>query len=193
MSGIEVTGLALAILPLLVSAAEHYGDCMKPILRYRKIVKEIQLFRRKLEVQKAIFKNQCRMVLEGAIEHDAAVRMLAVGSDDPLWRSNDLEMQLDEQLGNSKGPCVTSIELISEKLQEIERESAGLQTMIDTGRNLKRRLAKKILFCLSQSPLERYIASLRDWNDDFMKISNQTRAENAFRVSSHNAQGHFEI
>ena len=189
MSGFEVAGLALAVLPLLVSAAEHYDDCIRPILRYRKIVKDIQLFQRRLEVQQALFKNQCRIVLEGIVDHDAAVRMLAVGHDDPLWRDADLERQLNESFGECLRSWVTSIDLTSEKLQEIEKESRKLQAMIDPAQTLKRRLAKKILYCLSESPLERYIASLRDLNDDFIKISNQITFKNVLQSTSFNAPG----
>lgn len=176
MSGFEVAGLAIALLPLLVSAAEHYEDCISPILRYRTIAKDVHLFQRCLEVQKSIFKNQCRILLEGVVDHDIATRMLAAGSRDPLWRSTTLENKLAESAGNfSKQACVTSIQLISERLEIITEESQRVQALVGTGLVVKRQILKKIIFCLSKSPLEKYITSLRDLNDDFIKICNQMR------------------
>ena len=173
MSGLEVVGLVLAILPLLVSAAEHYDDCIRPILRYRKLVIEVQIFQRKLEVQKAIFINQCRILLESVVEHDDAVRMLASRSNDPCWQNSSLEKQLLEQLGDSTEACVTSIELIREKLQVIRKESQSLQDVVDLDKDVKQRLMKKVRACLSKSPLDKYIKALRNLNDDFIKLSNQ--------------------
>lgn len=186
MSGVEVAGLAIALLPILISAAEQYNNCIRPILRYRKVAKDVQIFQRSLEVQKTIFRNQGRILLEGVVNHDDALRMLEVGSIDPLWRNTGLEAKLAEQLGSSKEACVTSIELINEKLQKIAEESRRLQDVVDTKQEVKRRVAKKILFCLSESPLEKYISSLRDFNDDFIKISSQMTNANALRVRHSN-------
>ena len=174
MSGIEIVGIGLAVLPLLISAAEHYDDCIRPILRYRRIVAEIHLFQRNLQVHKTIFRNQCRILLEGAIEHDAAVRMLEVGPNDPSWGDQELEARLAKQLGASKDACLTSIELIDEKLRSIAKESLDMQALGDETQLLKHRLAKKLRFSLSRSRLDEYIKSLRDLNDDFTKLSNQT-------------------
>ncbi|KAL8723600.1 MAG: hypothetical protein Q9225_000142 [Loekoesia sp. 1 TL-2023] len=182
MSGAEVAGIAIALLPILISAAEHYNDCIKPILRYRKVAKDVQLFQRSLEVHKTIFRNQCRILLEGVVDHDDTLRMLEVGSLDPSWRNTGLEARLAKQFGSSKEACVTSIELINEKLQSIAEESRRLQDIVDTEKEVKHRLVKKILFCLSKSPLEKYISSLRDLNDDFIKISNQVTKADALRV-----------
>ncbi len=175
MSGIEVVGVTLAILPLLVSTAEHYDDCIRPILRYRKLVSEVDGFRRRLEVQKAIFINQCRFLLESVIEHDDAVRMLAARSCDPSWRDRTLEYQLLDRFGDAKEACVTSIELITEKLRSIEKESQVLRDAVDRDKDVKYRWMKKIRVCLTKSPLEGYIKALRSLNDDFAKLSNQIR------------------
>lgn len=182
MSGAEVVGFTLALLPLLISAAEHYDDCIRPILRYRKIVEEVHLFQRNLKVQRTIFRNQCRILLESVIEHDAAIRMLGVGSNDPSWGDVDLEEQLTEQLGASKEACATSIELINERLQSIGKESRDLQAVADPKQAVKHRLAKKIRFSISESRLDEYITSLRALNDDFTKLSNQTKQGAAYQT-----------
>ena len=175
MSGVEVAGIVLAVLPLLISAAEHYDGCIRPILRYRKITEEVNLFQRQLNIQKTIFKNQCQNLLESVIEHDAACRMLGVGAEDPAWKDASLEKRLLEQLGASKEACITSLELIQERLENIQTKSRSLQAAVDPEQPAKRRLAKKIRLCFSESRLNEHIASLRALNDDFRKLSNQTK------------------
>ena len=170
----EIVGIGLAILPLLISAAEHYDTCLRPIRRYRKIVVEIHRFQRHLQVHKTIFQNQCRILLESATEHHTAVQMLKLGSNDPSWRSIELEIKLTKHLGASRDACLTIVELIDEKLQSIAKESSDMQALVDGTPLLKHRVAKKLRFSLSQSRLDEYIKSLRNLNDDFTKLSNQT-------------------
>lgn len=97
MSGVEIAvGLALGVLPLLISAAEHYDDCLRPFIRYKNFVKEADRFQNLLAIQKVIFKNQCRILLEEIIEHDVASSMLndPSGANHPSWSDIELEKQL---------------------------------------------------------------------------------------------------
>jgi hypothetical protein len=55
MSGMEAVGLVLGILPLIISAAEHYEDAFKPFKRYKKFAPELQLYQQQLGTQKTIF------------------------------------------------------------------------------------------------------------------------------------------
>jgi hypothetical protein len=44
MSGFEVLGVVLGLLPLLISAGEHYEDVYQPFLRYRHFSKEVERY-----------------------------------------------------------------------------------------------------------------------------------------------------
>ena len=133
MSGIEVAGLALGFLPLLISAAEHYNECLRPFIRYKNFAKEADRFQNLLRIQKAIFTNQCRILLEEIIEHDVASSMLdgPSGVDHPSWSDVELEEQLTRLLGESRGACITTIEVIKDRLGDIDTESQDLATAID--------------------------------------------------------------
>ena len=135
MSGIEAAGLALAILPLIVSAAEHYEDCFRPFLRYKKFAKEADFFRKLFSVQKAIFRNQCGILLQELVDHDTALAMLN-GARHLSQITDDLERQLGELLGESKEPCVAIIETIHDKLSDIASESQQLGTTIEQERQV---------------------------------------------------------
>lgn len=134
MSGVEtVVGLTLGVLPLLISAAEHYDDCLRPFIRYRNFAKEADRFRHLLGIQKTIFRNQCRILLEEIIEHDVATTMLngPSGANHPLWSDVELEKDLCKLLGDSRETCITTIEMIEERLRYIECESRDIETTID--------------------------------------------------------------
>ena len=190
MSGIEA-GLVLAIIPLLISAAEHYKDYISPIRQYHIIVPEVKLFQDALQVQQAIFKTQCQIVLEGTVERDTAVRMLAIGSADPSWQDVDLETQITKQLGSLKKPCVVVIDLIKQKLQEVENKTRELVVIADTGRKSKRDIARKIRACLTKKQLDGYITALRDLNGVFIRISNQMSFENVHQIHHHVGSSEF--
>ena len=131
MSGIEaIAGLAVGILPLMISAAEHYEDCLRPFIRYKNFTKEADRFRSQLGTQKVIFKNQCRILLEAVLSHDVASGMLATGPEHPSWSDLELERQLCELLNESKDACIATVEMIGEHLREIEKEAQDLESVI---------------------------------------------------------------
>lgn len=57
MDPLSAAGLALAIVPLLISAFENYEITFQPSVTYRRHVKEVERFRARLEGQRAIFLN----------------------------------------------------------------------------------------------------------------------------------------
>ena len=135
MSGFEPAGLALAILPLIVSAAKHYEDCFRPFSRYKKFAKEAECFRTLLNVQKTIFRNQCSILLEEIADHDAALGILN-GASHPSQSDQELERRLGELLGESKELCAAIIKTIQEKLSDVESESQQLGFDIEQERQV---------------------------------------------------------
>lgn len=127
MSGVEV---ALALLPLLISAVGHYNDCFRPLTRYRKFNAELGRFQQRLKIQRAIFRNQCRILLENAVNQDVASQMLEERNH-LLWCDAEMEKLLLEQLGSSREACITIIDLIDEGLRDIEKESRGFGAIVD--------------------------------------------------------------
>ena len=143
MSGVEAAaGLALAVLPLMISAADHYERCLRPFVRYRNFTKEADFFCWSFSVQKQIFKNQCLILLEEIIEHDAASIVLS-GAGQPSLTDGNLEEKLDGLLGESKESCVATIERIRAKLFDIELEIKELGTTIDQERQVRAQRSDK--------------------------------------------------
>ena len=135
MSGIEIAGLTLASLPLVVSTFQHYEDCFRPFFRYKNFAEEADVFRKLFSVQKAIFRIQCGILLQGLVEHDAALALLN-GARPFSKVDDDLERQLNELLGESKEPCVAIMNMINDKLSDMETESQQLETTIEQERQV---------------------------------------------------------
>ena len=117
----EAVGVALALLPLLISAAENYNNCVGPFSRYKRFAKEAEKFVQLLDVQRIIFRNECQILLESLIGGDVAATMLN-NPNHPSWRDIGLNQQLIQLLDKSETACVNIINLISERLREVELE-----------------------------------------------------------------------
>jgi len=141
MSGIEtITFGVLGFLPLVISAAEHYNECHQAFVRYRKFTAEVDRFQQHLKVQKTVFRNQCRILLENVTtvtQQDAASSMLGERSH-PLWADPETEKQVADYLKDSREACVTVIELIEGRLKCVERESHSFGAIVDAKQGVGR-------------------------------------------------------
>jgi hypothetical protein len=130
MSGIEVAGFALAVLPFLMSAAQQYNICLESFCRYKNFGKEARGYLKDLEIQKTIFRNECRSLLEETVDHHAASTMLDSLSP-KAWSNRKLDEQLAQQLGESLNACKATIELIEQRLQDIIGESQNFKSIVE--------------------------------------------------------------
>ena len=132
MSGVEAAvGLALAVLPLLVSAIEHYDTSLRPFIRYKHLAREADRYLSRFQVQKVVFKNSCKALLHNVIDQDSASRMVESGTNHRSWGDSELDRQLSRSLSGSKDVCVTVIRLIEDALRDLEGETKDLKAIID--------------------------------------------------------------
>ena len=127
MSGPE---LILGILPLLISTAEHWDDCIRPFKRYRNFTTEVDRYQQHLKVQYTIFRNQCRILLENATHDHVAVQMALAERTHSLWSDSEIEQRLARHLAESNDACITTIELIEERLEGVQNESRDLGAVV---------------------------------------------------------------
>ena len=130
MAGIEVAGLALAVLPILATAAQQYNNCASPLKRYKRFTAEAQDYYQELGIQKAIFRDQCRNLLEEVVDHDAATSMLN-SLTQTSWADRKLDAQIALLLGESLEACLAVIQLIEQRLQAITAESQRFKSVVD--------------------------------------------------------------
>ena len=122
-----VVGLALGVLPLLISAAEHYEDVVRPFKRYRQFSVELKHFQQEFLGHKTVFRNECLLLLSSITDRDTASAMMAE-REHPLWLSPELTEKLSNQLGSSREACQATIGLIMEELVRIERDTESFRS-----------------------------------------------------------------
>ena len=131
MSGVEVAGFVLAVLPLVISAFEDYEATFRPFVTYCRYAKELRNFRAGLGTQKQLFQNHC-IILLSKIDAEGLL-------DDRLdlntrWKSDDvteadvaLQKKLAAYLGSNHDTCITLIQSIEQTLFSIQEETKNLK------------------------------------------------------------------
>ena len=122
--------LALGILSLLIAAAEHWDDCIRPFKRYRKFATEVDLFQQRLKVENTIFRNQCRILLENVTDDGAAAGQMLAEPSHPSWSDPEVAKELATHLAESRDACQTTIELIKARLENVQEESGSLGAIV---------------------------------------------------------------
>jgi hypothetical protein len=119
MSGFEVASVVFGLQPLLVSAAEHYGDVCRPFERWKNFSKDVKRFESDLRVQERIFLNTSQLLLQHVTSQETAEQVLN--------SSPKVGKQLDEALvramGSSGGECIDIIQTIKESLEKLDDEN----------------------------------------------------------------------
>ncbi len=125
MSGLEVAGVALAVVPILLSAAEHYDDVQRPLARLFKFSREVSRYCKRLKTHSTIFREECRLLLGHVVRDEEVIQMLKASSH-PLWKDGVVERGLVELLSTSREACMNTIGMVKKVLEEIEHEVGEL-------------------------------------------------------------------
>jgi hypothetical protein len=132
MAGFEIVGVVLGVLPLLSSAVGTYDNVYRPFVtqykNYEPALKSLQLG---LLTERAIFRNECRLLLRSSVEPELVKDMLEDLKHD-AWTDNDIEQKVSQYLGDSKKECEAAISLIRGKLLEILEEYQRYGIVIDS-------------------------------------------------------------
>lgn len=140
-------GLALGVIPLIISALENYEYTFQPIIIFsRRYRKEVEKFQKALKVQKVNFANECTFLLH-SVTSDRGNLMID-DLEHPLWRDDDLESRLRNRLSDSYDGCVSSLSLINDILVEILQDTKSLDILLQKVSALRFHYA-------SQNPLRR--------------------------------------
>lgn len=128
MDPATIAGLVLGALPLLISAAENYETTFQPFVTYRRHIKEIQRFRARLDAQRAIFYNECQLLL---LAVDQNLTEILRNPNHPSRNDDELSERLKELLGSSHDTCVSTLGLINDTLSKVMLETAGFRDVLE--------------------------------------------------------------
>ena len=128
MSGFEIAGVVLGVLPLIVEAFEKYEKIVDLVVTYRKYSKAVARFNTELSVQKVIFQNECILLLSHVEDEDSLRDMFHQSSHSlrkDLRNNHQLERRLVQKINGETTyrQIAALLHLISQTLQQIYEET----------------------------------------------------------------------
>ena len=128
MSGIEVAGLVLAVIPLFISAAEHYRERLDAGRRCWNKDRILRQYRVELEFQRVYLVLNLKALLVD-IDLDFAVKEALIGASDrdpessksipalnEVWEQSYVQKKLVERLGEAYDSFVSVLQRVSQAL-----------------------------------------------------------------------------
>lgn len=120
MDPVTASGIALAVLPLIVTVFKEYKAAIQPFRRLKDSRKQAWQFGALLRTQQTVFKNACGLLLRSVTENWTV--MLGDPSH-PFWQDSELDRKLRACLRDSLESCIDMIQLIKGVLDEIRKET----------------------------------------------------------------------
>ncbi|KAH0370307.1 hypothetical protein KCU65_g2602, partial [Aureobasidium melanogenum] len=123
MSGMEVAGLVLGIIPLFISAIEHYEDGLRTVRVLKLVVyrQELAHYRTKLMTEYGLYSNALEELLVDVVTQQELRDMIDQGYG-PLWKEAALEHKLRKRLGRTYNTYF----LVMKQMQEVMARIASL-------------------------------------------------------------------
>ena len=131
----EAVGVALGGLSLLVSAVEHYEQCLRLLKCFGDFTAQATPFRKQLNIQKTIFRNQCCLLLRNVVEQEVARDML-LNQKHPYWIDAEINTQLEKQLEASNDSRLSVIKDIVAVLVKLQSWRARLDKAAEQDRKV---------------------------------------------------------
>ena len=132
----EVVSFALAVAPLVVSAAEHYSTAARLIKRYRLYKSKREELISKVNVQRAIFRKTIWRLLayDVGLGEDVASQMFA-DAHHPSWSSHETVAYLDLRLGDVGEVMIELLHMIQSQLIDLKIDQATSSQQSNIARN----------------------------------------------------------
>ena len=128
MDPVTAAGLALAFVPLVISALENYEYTLQPIVIFsRRYRKEVERFQDALKVQKVDFTNECCLLLRSVTYNRG--NMMVDDLQHILRQEDGLEDRLKARLNESYDACISALSLINTLLADILKETKTLDIL----------------------------------------------------------------
>lgn len=122
VTGIEVAGLALAILPLFVSQIDAYVRGIEKIKGLRGYRRELRGYSVGLSTQHAILLNTLEQALEGVVEDEDQVAELIRNPQGDGWKDPELQKRLRRKLDRNYEVFMGNMNGLSESLERLSHK-----------------------------------------------------------------------
>ena len=102
MSGVEVVGIVLGVVPLVISALEHYKEGIDVVSDYRNYRSILKSLKTKLSIQEELYRGTLQRLLLSELspyEVQALFPEAETDGNSALWGTPDIEAKLRRKLG----------------------------------------------------------------------------------------------
>jgi hypothetical protein len=131
MSGIEIVGLVLGVLPIILSAIEHRHGLAGPFRRWHSYPDELRRFQSRMSVIKTMLQMELETLLIPLLGISLTKKML-VSNHHEGWSNPDLNRMISDYLGDKYRSFCLLVESVKEDLEDLESEYRRFQ-YVDSG------------------------------------------------------------
>lgn len=197
MSGVELAGLVLAVLPLVISALEDYNDGLDPVKAFVKWENYLPQYIRKLRNQHVHYEQTLRLLLAPITTEYELAEMIAEPHGD-LWRDPTMAEKLRYKLDESYDAYHHTIKDI-EKIMTTIAEKLDLERATSVTRNdleamllahgqpkvaQKFEFRKRVKFSMNKKKVKRLLEELDECNKELERFTEKSEKLEPYRKSS---------
>ena len=121
LTGVETAGIVLAVLPLFISAFEHYSDGLEPIKAFWEIDRLLPIQIRRLRNQHVHFEQTLRILLSQIVDADEVEEMIAAPNSD-VWKTPEMQARLEQQLQESYNAYQDTVSHMEDIMKSIAKD-----------------------------------------------------------------------
>lgn len=112
----EAVGVVLGVIPLVISALEHYAEGIETIHKWWRYKRELASLKRILEAEYVRYLNTCEELLSGIVP-DATLAALLDFPGGPGWQNMEIERKLRARLRMSYVSFLNTINDMNEVME----------------------------------------------------------------------------
>ncbi|KAH8803310.1 hypothetical protein F5884DRAFT_805071 [Xylogone sp. PMI_703] len=184
VTGIEATGVILAVLPLVVNQVDAYIQGLQTLstFRTRRYRRVLEGYSTKLGVQKAILLNTLEQVLEGVVEYEDDISELINNPRGDLWKDTAFQEKLSRKLDRNYGPFTNAMAELSTLLEDLSKKlklESGKQITIGDATTIEREI-KKFKDIFSKSIYTDLLSRIDTANNELKTLVEQSHHRQEF-------------
>ncbi|KAF1933464.1 uncharacterized protein M421DRAFT_97603 [Didymella exigua CBS 183.55] len=197
MSGVEIAGLVLGVLPLLIQGIESYNEGLDPIKSFMRWDKELPQCIRKLRNQHVHYAQTMRILLEPITAEVELAEMMTDPGSSQLWKDKEMALKLQDRLQESYHAyqcTIADIERITKQIaskldldraNELKRNDLEALLVGNPKKsNDKFEIRKRIRFGMSKKTVKALLEELNDCNRELERFTEKSEKIETYRKAA---------